>query len=31
MYEFQKYTLHECIVIVFHLDGTSSVWAQSLA
>ena len=31
MYEFQKYALHEPIVIVLHYDGTSVVWVQSLA
>ena len=31
MYEFQKYALHESIVIVLHFDGTSSVTIQSLA
>ena len=33
MYEFQKYALHESVVIVLHfaIDGTSSVWVQSLA
>ena len=31
MYEFQKYALHESIVIVLHVDGTSSVWVQSMA
>ena len=31
MYEFQKYALHESIVIVLHFDGTSSAWVQSLA
>ena len=31
MYKFQKYALHESIVIVIHFDITSSVWVQSLA
>ena len=30
-YEFQKYALHESIVIVLHFNGTSSVWAQIMA
>ena len=30
-YEFQMYASHEPTVIVFHVDGTSSVWVQSLA
>ena len=31
LHEFQKYALHESIVIVLHFDVTSSVWVQSLA
>ena len=31
MHEFQKYALHESIVIVIYFDGTTSVWIQSLA
>ena len=31
MYELQKYALHESIMIVLHLDGTNSMWVQSLA
>ena len=31
MCECLKYALSESIVIVFHLDGTSRVWVQSLA
>ena len=31
MYEFQKYELHESILIVLQFDGTSSVWVQFLA
>ena len=31
MYEIQKYTLHESVMIVIHFNGTSSEWVQSLA
>ena len=31
LHEFQKYALHESIVIVLHFDRTSSVWVQTLA
>ena len=31
LYEFQKYALHESIMIVLYFDDTSSVWVQFLA